>query len=82
MILNLVSDQSWGNIKQNEPTVNFKAWDEPNEKKHIHIKWAYMGIKIRKDFQTSQVAFHSGNSRSQNISIIYNEFWKVKTNVV
>lgn len=30
MTLNLVSDQSWGNIKQNEPRVNLKAWDEPN----------------------------------------------------
>jgi hypothetical protein len=58
MILNLVSNQSWGNIKQNESTVNFKAWDEPNEKKHIHTKWVYMGIKIMKDFQTSKVAFH------------------------
>jgi hypothetical protein len=38
MTLNLVSDQSWGNIKQNEPRVNLKAWDEPNENKHIHTK--------------------------------------------
>jgi len=59
MILNLVSDESWGNIKQSEPTVNFKAHDEPNEKKYIHTKWVYMGIKITKDFQTSQVAFHN-----------------------
>jgi hypothetical protein len=45
-------------MKQNEPRVNLKAWDEPNEKKHIHTKWVYMGIKITKDSQTPKVAFH------------------------
>lgn len=46
MILNLVSDQSWGNIKQNEPRVNLKAWDEPNEKKHIHKKMGVHGNQV------------------------------------
>jgi len=74
MILNLVSDQSWGNIKQNEPRVNLKVWDETMRRNIFTQNGCTWESRSQKTPKPPKLHFISGNSHSQNISSIYSEF--------